>query len=363
MENSLIEQSHITSKFIKSAWPGLLGAMHEAITPWVDEIEEVLLCGCGDSHHAALGLEFAFDLWSGRRIRAAPAMFTSRYLVPRLEPPARKTLVIGISASGEVARTNEAIILANEMEAKTMAFTSNPDSSLGQVAKVCVSIPTPTFTGPGLLSYISSLLMGYACCGTLAREDHREEIISCIGEVPALLDHWIPSELEKGFNFAQATETSQEAVFIAGGSLFGSANFSAAKAIESAGAHAWAQEIEEWAHLEYFCEPSDMPTWFLTAGGRTESREQEVFEAARVIGRRMNISRWEGEINWNSNTREALAPLALWAGPVAYAARLAELWDEKPFRGFGGGRSHVEGGGVSRIRSSLKISSLRDLKG
>ena len=77
----------------------------------------------------------------------------------------------------------------------------------------------------------------------------------------------------------------------------------------------------------------------------------------------MNISRWEGGTNWNPNTREALAPLALWVGSVAYSARLAELWDEKPFRGFGDGRSHVEGGGASRIRSSLKISSLRDLRG
>jgi glucosamine--fructose-6-phosphate aminotransferase (isomerizing) len=361
LENTLIEQSRVASEYVRNNWSGFMRDAMEALEPWLNDVDQVYLCGCGDSHHAAIGLEFAFDLWSGRKIRSAPAMFMSRYLIPRLDSSTMQTLVIGISASGEVARTIEAIDLANDVGAITMAFTSNSESSLGKRAKVSLTAAVDSFPGPGLLSYLASLLMGYASCATLASEEYREVICACMDELPSLLDEWIPSVIEMGKDFVLDTMMETGGVFVAGGSLFGSAMFAAAKVIESVGAYAWAQELEEWAHLEYFCNPKQMPTWFLTAGGRTTSREQEIFEAAKVIGRRMMINRWEGLGHWSSTTREALAPLGLWAGPAACAANLAERMNEKPFRGFGGGRSSVEGGGASRIRSSIRLKSFRDL--
>ena len=360
MKNSLIEQSCLVPNFIREFWPGILQDAEDAVNTWMEEVEQVYLCGCGDSHHAAIGLEFAFDLWSGRNVRVAPAMFMSRYLIPRLKAPSRKTLVIGISSSGEVARTIEAIDLANQAGAITLAFTLNDESSLAQIAKASLKISTPSFPGPGLLSYLCSLLMGYASCTALAAPAVREEICSCMEELPRVLEEWIPVSMERGIKFAENPQIRKGCLFVAGGSLYGSALFGAAKIIESAGTYAWAQELEEWAHLEYFCNPAQMPTWFLSSGGRTKSREQEVFQAARVIRREVNIDLWEGLGHWNQGAREALAPLGLWAGAASCAASLAEQLDEKPFRGFGGGRSHVEGGGVSQVRSSFKLTSFRD---
>ncbi len=361
MENSLLEQSLVAANYIRNSWPGLLRDAEEALQPWLDEVDQIYLCGCGDSHHAAVGLEFAFDLWSSRKTRAASAMFMGRYLIPRLQYPAKQTMVIGISASGEVARTIEAIDLANEVGAITLAFTSNPKSSLRKRAKVGLTASVDSFPGPGLLSYLSSLLMGYASCAVFAKGDDREAICSCMEELPSVLDEWIPSAMETGRRFVEDSEVRTGCVFVAGGSLIGSAMFAAAKMIESAGTYAWVQELEEWAHLEYFCNPSQMPTWFLTAGGRPTTREREIFQAAEVIGRKTIIHRWEGLKHWGTGSREALAPLGLWAGPSACAAKLSEYLDEAPFRGFGGGRSSAEGGGASRIQSSLRFDTLRDL--
>jgi hypothetical protein len=202
--------------------------------------------------------------------------------------------------------------------------------------------------------------MGYAICDQLSEGDDRFELRSVIEEFPKILESWMPSEVEVGMDFADYVGRDLGGVFVAGGSLFGSAMFSAAKAIEAAGVHMWAQELEEWAHLEYFCEPGDMPTWFLSSSGRTASREGELINAAKVLGRRCHITRWEGSVNWSADVREATAPLALWPGPTALAVKLAENFGEEPFRGFGGGRSAVEGGGASRIRSSEKFSRLRN---
>jgi hypothetical protein len=77
-----------------------------------------------------------------------------------------------------------------------------------------------------------------------------------------------------------------------------------------------------------------------------------VLAAAQAIGRRVQISRWLTPESEDSLLREAVAPLVLWAGPAAFAERLAERLGELPFRGFAGGRDRREGGGPSRIRSS-----------
>jgi glucosamine--fructose-6-phosphate aminotransferase (isomerizing) len=360
MENSLIEQSLYVPDFIRSAWPEILKNAEQALQPWQGELGQVYLCGCGDSHHSAVGLEFAFDLWSSRKVRAAPAMFMSRYLIPRSTLQASKTLLIGISSSGEVARTIEAVELANEVGVGTLAFTSNSESSLASIASSTVTFSFPSYPGPGLLSYISSLLMGYACCAVLATEEGREEICGRMEEIPVVLEDWIPLSMERGEKFAEDPQIDAGCLIVAGGSLIGSAFFAAAKLIESAGIYAWAQEIEEWAHLEYFCNPAEMPIWFLSANGRSRTREEEVIEASRAIGRRVGIDRWEGPGEWQTSTREALAPLVLWTGAAACAAKVADRLDEEPFRGFRGGRSQLEGGGVSRIRSSFRFTSFRD---
>ena len=361
LENHLLNQSLQAATFIQEVWPEVFKKVQNVLPTLTEKIDEIILCGCGDSHHAAVGLEMAFDVWSQREVRAAPAMFASRYLMPRIRDRAARCLVIGISTSGEIARTIEALQLAKVAGAKTLAFTSDSNSSLGGLADGCISVKTPAYSGPGLLSYLASLLMGYATCASLSDESHYAELVTTMEEIPSVVESWILSEQEMGKAFARDMRRKDGCVFVAGGSLFGSAMFSAAKAIESAGVHAWAQELEEWAHLEYFCEPADMPTWFLTSFGRTRSRENELIEAAKVLGRKIHVSRWEGRKGWSSKAREALAPLGIWAGPVALAARISEKCGEEPFRGFGGGRSAVEGGGASRIRSSERLSELRDL--
>jgi glucosamine--fructose-6-phosphate aminotransferase (isomerizing) len=361
LENQILDQSLQAARFIQDRWPVLREKAQKVLSTSYGSFEEILLCGCGDSHHAAVGLEMAFDVWSRRVVRAAPAMYASRYHVPRLRDRAGRCLVIGISVSGEVARTIEALQLAKSIGAYTLAFTSNRESTLGKIADECVWIELPPFSGPGLLSYLASLLMGYAVCAALSEGEQRDALNASLGEIPSLMAPWVDSEGEAGNAFAKDMKREDGCVFIAGGSLFGTAMFSAAKAIESAGVHAWAQELEEWAHLEYFCEPAEMPTWFLTCAGRTESRELELLDAAQALGRRVQVSRWRGGAGWSREAREALAPLVLWAGPAAFAAGLSEVLEETPFRGFGGGRSAVEGGGASRIRSSKRFSMLRDL--
>lgn len=356
MADSLTVQSEMAAGFLEKEWKPIHDQAREVISKKASEIDEVILCGCGDSHHAARNLEMAMAVWTGRRVRSAPAMEASRYLIPVIYPEADKTLVIGISASGEVARTIEAIELAAALGALTLAITGSAESTLARTAHITLSLSTPPMpVGPGLLNYLASLLMGFSVAVALTPTPRQKELARGLEQIPDVLRDWRGGQIELGEEVAKGYSEGA-VIFLGTGPAYGSALFSAAKLIEAAGVQAWGQDVEEWTHLEYFCEPSSMPTWLLSSRGRSSGRESEVEAAARAIGRQFYLSTWEGGKDWSPHAREALAPLGLWAGPVAFASRLAFLMDEVPFRGFGGGRSQVEGGGASLIRSSERIS-------
>lgn len=303
----------------------------------------------------------AFVQWTGRRVRAAPAMGAARYLIPRIRNRADEVLVIGISVSGEVARTLEAIDLAKSTGARTMAITSSPDSSLASIADYSLTLPFQPVSGPGLISFLSSLISGYATCWVMSNEEGRLELDGCMRTAPSLLDQWVPVAVEEGRQFADSSSPEEPCVFVGSGPAYGIALFSAAKVIESAGVRAWGQDLEEWTHIEYFAEPAGMPTWILSASGRSDSRVLEVVQAAEAIGRRVSVSCWSGLPEWSPWAREALSPLGLWAAPASYAATITESLNETPFRNFGGGRNQVEGGGANLIRSSHRLSNINEL--
>jgi glucosamine--fructose-6-phosphate aminotransferase (isomerizing) len=361
LKDSLELQSELALEFIVRAWPEARDAANAVVAPITTDVSEVIITGCGDSYHASAALEMAFSSWSGKRSRGSPAMGAARYLTPRITAPNAGVLFIGISVSGEVARTLEAVELACSQGAHTLALTGNVDSSLGQAAQSCMSVRIPDVpAGPGLLNFLGSLLMGFAVARTLSGETERLEIDRCFEELPEAIEAWLVEERRRGKEFAERVAGEHPVVFLGSGPGYGMAMFSAAKLIEAAGVPAWGQDVEEWAHVEYFAEPPNMPTWLLSSGGRSLSREDEVQHAARAIERDWMLSRWRGNPRWKSAIREAVSPLALWAGPSAFASRRAAMLDETAFRGFGGGRSVEEGGGASRIRSSLRLRNQQD---
>ena len=357
MQESLTVQIEMAVDFISDFWKTAIDqASHLVMGDGT--VKRVILCGSGDSHHAALGLEMIFRTLANRHVQAGSSMYVSRYLIPDPGTGNQETLLVAISSSGEVARTIEALEMGNEIGAQTLAITSNIESTLAKTAGIVLPIELPDFpSGPGLLSYLGSMLMGYALAARLCDAAAAQPLLSSLENLPAILGRWMPDQLELGRRFANEVKDGT-CVMLGAGPAYSSALFGAAKTIEAAGERVWAQELEEWAHVEYFCEPADMTMWILSADGRCRSRELEVIHAAQTIGRRIAVSSWDGGDDWNSLLRESISPMALWAAPTAYAAERSIILDAVPFRGFGGGRDPREGGGASRIQSSQR----QDLK-
>jgi len=360
MTADLIMQAAEVLTFLDRSWmPAFEQA--QAVSARIPTPGEFILFGSGDSHAAAIGLSFILSRATGIPGRAMPGMEAARYYLPDNPGAGSDMTAIAFSVSGEVARTIEAIEIAAARGMKTLAVTASPESSLARAASAILSLDLPAFDlGPGLPGYIGALLLGTALASAYAEQPLGKMTVEAMQVLPEVLSTWIPGQMSAGAKFA-GHAAHRGTVFIGSGPAYGPARYGAAKLVEIAGEDAWAQDVEEWCHLEYFCAEPAMPTMLLSSGGRSASREREMQAAAAAIGRDLLVSRWDGAAEWPPLLREMLSPFALWAAPTAYALRRGEVLDQRPFRGFSGGRSQEEGGGASRVRSSDRLG-LQDLQ-
>jgi glutamine---fructose-6-phosphate transaminase (isomerizing) len=97
----------------------------------LEQIDRVLLLGCGTSYHATLAASFAFEAWSGIRTDAAVASewrYGQRLLIPG------RTLVVAVSQSGETADTLGALSQARGAGAWTIAVSNIEGSQITREA-------------------------------------------------------------------------------------------------------------------------------------------------------------------------------------------------------------------------------------
>ena len=129
MEKEIFEQSEVVSECLMGRLNG------QNINLEIDEsifsgIDEVKLCACGTSYHAALAASYLFERVC--KIRASVEVASEfRYKNPFLNP---KTLFIVISQSGETADTLEALKIAKNAGLKTLAICNVDNSSIVRLA-------------------------------------------------------------------------------------------------------------------------------------------------------------------------------------------------------------------------------------
>ena len=346
-------------------------------------VKRIYLTGCGDSHHAPLGAELAFHQLTGLPTQALSSLPFSRYTAGYLPATGPQTnLVIGVSVSGEVSRTIEALDMARQAGATAVALTGNPAGPLSRVADKLFQTAVPPLPDelagmvvPGIRSYLASqiaLLMAALRIGevrgrltTRAADAERaaiaeladlieETIQACAPGVEELIDAWKDAPLFE---------------FVGAGPLYGVALFSAAKMLEASGDSALAQETEEWSHLQYFVEATDIPTILLCANGFDADRMAEVARAAQSIGRPLALVS-TADATAIRQYVETLLPIPRHVperyasivysipGELLAAARASSI-GAPYFRNFEGGRSVDWADGASQIRSSHMIAELK----
>ncbi len=374
--NPMLSQIHSLPALIREAAQPFDNAARQTLDHALClSAKRLFVTGCGDSHHASLGSELAFETLAGLPAEPMTALQFARYaagFLPGGGPG--MTLVIGISVSGEVSRTLEALTLARRAGATTVALTATPGSRVANAAEhvyLAQTTPFPEPPGahtPGVRSYLVSqlaLLLMAVRLGEVRGRLNPADAAAVRKEILSLADaaeKTIEACDQAARALAEEWKDAKEFIFVGGGPNFATALFSAAKVLEASGDPALGQDTEEWGHLQYFAKAVDTPTFFISAGDRDLSRMVEAAVAAKTIGRRVVAvapaaatalrQAAARSLTLPEGVREMFSPLVAAIPGELFAAHRSDLIGEPFFRSFGGGRNQEGGGGISRIRTS-----------
>jgi glucosamine--fructose-6-phosphate aminotransferase (isomerizing) len=251
--------------------------------------QAIYTAGCGDSYYAGLACEMAFAHFCRLPVKALPAMQFARYEADRLPPEA---VLFGISNSGQVSRSIEAVGLARVAGIDTIAVTGNGTSGIAREAAATIAVAIPAMgRSPGIRSYTVQLLSLLLCALRLG--ELRQAISTAearawrqqLRDVAACMQAAIQATDDRARQVAERLGEAEHWVFMGSGPSYATALFIAAKLVESCGANAWGQDIEEWAHIQFFNRQAHTPTCVIIPPGRSVDRTLELLPYVKGIGR------------------------------------------------------------------------------
>jgi len=255
---------------------------------------KLYLVGCGDSFFASLAGRMAIENWTKISVEALESLEFSRYAI-RMAP--QDSMVVAVSNSGEVARTVECLYYAKELGMRTISVTNNPNGRLAKAADLQLVYQAPRLPpppavgwGPGTVSYIASaisLLVIGLRLGELSGKVTLSEIESVLHQFAGMADATRQtialSEPPSRF-LGNQIKPDDLVMFLGGGPNYATALFAMAKWIEASRSNAVGQQLEEWAHEQYFCCRSGTYTVVFAPPGASIDRAREQLTAVNEVG-------------------------------------------------------------------------------
>ena len=249
---------------------------------------EVVLTGCGDSRFAGLAARLAFERYAGLRCRAVEALELARYEVRYVQgdPP---PILFAISYSGEVGRTIEAAATGRRFGWDVVALTGRPQGRLAAEAdeRLILSVPSLGFS-PGTSTYIAMLAALYLLAGELASAAGRDREAAAVGAAldaaPELASRTLAASAEVADEVAGLWAAAPVTTFLGAGPSYGTASFGAAKLFEGPQRWGIVEDLEEWAHLQYFVSGPRTPVVVVAPVGASRDRAGELLAEMAFIG-------------------------------------------------------------------------------
>ncbi len=250
-------------------------------------IDKIYITGCGDSFYAGTVCKMFFSKYAGVSTEVYQALEFSRYIWPEIE---ENSLVVGISSSGEVARTIECLKRAKKAGARTVAITADPNSRLARAADSVIEVKIPSSYGklPGTRSYMGSVasLMGLAAVIGIIKEfitrDDAVRIENIMENISGAIAETIEINLTEIESIIE-NENIEQIQLAGSGPNLGTAEFGAMKILEAAGLNSSVQGTEEWAHTLYFTAGRGTCVFFIAPEGNSFDRTIEIIPAVKTV--------------------------------------------------------------------------------
>jgi len=330
----------------------------------------VLLTGCGDSFYAGLASELAFETWTGLPVDVQPSLQGGRYAIPSMRTPA---VVFSVSHSGRVSRTIETVALARAYGLDSVAVSGNPDSPITREAhwilahRLQTSGQTPgvrSYTQAQLFLMLAAIHIGE--CREVLSQAQAVALKEALLGTADLLEAGIDQTNRLARTLAEQWRDMGEFLVIGGGPSYANALFSAAKLVEACGVNAIGQDLEEWAHIQFFLRMPRLPTILIAPPGRCFDRALELAEViqrlsglATVVGPQDERTLKQHAAHYfgiHGKVDEALSPLLTSMPAELLACHLAHVAEERFFRADGRG----VGVGRGRITDSRIVRTVAE---
>ncbi|MBR8465773.1 glutamine--fructose-6-phosphate transaminase (isomerizing) [Campylobacter sp. faydin G-140] len=130
MEKEIYEQSTVVAETLMGRVKNGKVVLENLSNEYLKELDDIVICACGTSYHAALVASYLFERLADVRTKVEIAS-EFRYRKPKLN---KNALFIVISQSGETADTLEALKIAKANELKTLAICNVDNSSIVRIA-------------------------------------------------------------------------------------------------------------------------------------------------------------------------------------------------------------------------------------
>jgi sugar/nucleoside kinase (ribokinase family)/fructoselysine-6-P-deglycase FrlB-like protein len=247
------------------------------------DIRHLWLTGCGDSAFAGQAAALAFHRHTDVVPRPSHALDLARYQARYLPVG---SAVLGVSFSGKVGRTTEALVQAGRLGHPTYALTNAPEAPLARAADGVVPLDVQTLGfSPGTSTYVAmlgSLLRLAAALSELTRGD--ETLTRALLELPGQVADTLDLVAAPSVPVAEALLGRARVMYLGAGPNEATARFGAAKLFEGPQQLGVSTNLEEWAHEEYFVTTPDEAVVLVNPTGAAFDRGEEIRSELSFVG-------------------------------------------------------------------------------
>ncbi len=295
----------------------------------------IAVTGCGDSYYAGLAMRVALEQLSGLPTTVMPSMEATAFPSLLLR---ENCLLLAVSVSGKVERTIEAVVRHRERGGIAVAVTALPDNELSRAANSVITTGLRGTPGPvpGTANYLGSLLaltsvgleMEARLGGAASVSDG--EVLDVLGT--------INQQFLESIRESDSLVRSLTPPFFAIGSGpdLGAASFGIAKFLEAAAAVGVAQDLEEWAHEQYFATGEGTTAFIVSTTPPTHERAIRVARSVAAVGGLPVTIGVDSDARHAVNIRlpetpSLLTPLVAWVPLAVLALDYARAHKRWPF--------------------------------
>ena len=257
MNDAEILLANILSLGEHAIWQDCIDHVEDGLHSWLStandvKFQRVYIVGCGTSYYAAQVGKYIIEHLTHLPVEAHQAFAFSIYTDPALLN--EKTLVIGVSTTGNTEAVCNALEFARHSGAATLAFTATPGSSITEISqttiltggRVTIAVKTETYLQSLICLYLFGIHLAHNL-GLLSSEEIEDwhHQIHKAEEITLRFFTKQQPDIVKLVDLYSSTDM----VFIVGtGPNFGTAEEASLKVVEIAKMYSVSQEMENFLH-------------------------------------------------------------------------------------------------------------------